>query len=319
MLYDVAIIGGGPAGLSAAVSASSEGLQTVLIEGTDRLGGQAGTSHAIENYIGFPEGVTGEELMMRSVEQVAKFGTEVMCPARALQLMDTTEGLSIETDSEHVRAMSVVLALGLQYRKLDAKNIGMFMGRGITYGTPVGYHPVPGEQIAIIGGANSAGQAAIFIAERGCHVHLLCRGGDLDDSMSTYLIDRIKGMQNITVHTKTTIKEVSGDSKLRHCVMDEEGTEVPLKIDTMHIFIGAQPRTQWLRNQLKMDDRGFVLTGRDLDDYASGRKPLHQESSMPGVFVAGDVRFGSTKRVASAVGEGAGAVQSIHSYLMGKV
>jgi thioredoxin reductase (NADPH) len=315
MIYDVAIVGGGPAGLSAAVSAASEGLSTVLIEGTDRLGGQAGKSHAIENYIGFPAGVSGEELMQRSVEQVAKFGTEVMCPALVQHIERDGTVLALDTDSGIVAARTVVLALGLQYRKLDAKNIGTFMGRGITYGTPVGYMPVKGEQIAVVGAANSAGQAAMYIAERGCHVHLLCRGDGIEDTMSAYLIDRLKGMDNVTIHTRSIVKEVSGDARLRRIVMEHGGKDIELPVDTMHIFIGARPRTSWLTLAM---DRGFIKTDRALVsdglEWKMSRLPLHQESSMPGVFVAGDVRLGSTKRVATAVGEGAGAIQSIHEY-----
>lgn len=317
--HDVAIIGGGPAGLSAAVSSASEGLDTIIIEGTDRLGGQAGLSHAIENFLGFPAGLSGEELMERSVEQVVKFGAEVMSPVVAHRITpnDKHSEFVIATDNGDVYARNVVVALGLKYRRLDARNIGAFMGRGIMYGTPAGYTVNDQcKKIVIVGGANSAGQAAMFMSKTAaCHVYMLVRGAGIEDTMSKYLVDRLTSAPNISIITHAVVTGVLGGARLSQVLFKRKGSDEQefVDADAMHIFIGAEPKTSWLGSSVAME-KGYILTDIKLNGlWQHKRHPLHLETSMRGVFCAGDARSGSIKRVASAVGEGAGAIQSIHA------
>lgn len=314
---DVAIIGGGPAGLSAAVAASSEGLETCLFEANYRLGGQAGASHAIENYIGFPEGVSGDELMDRSVRQIGRFGTAVVCPSRIESLVPEGGRFTLQSDTDTFSARAVVIATGLAYRRLDVPRAGEYAGRGIYYGS--GPIRRVRQTVAIVGGGNSAGQAALYYSElNGSHVHLIVRASGLDVGMSTYLCDRIRKHPDIKLHPFSTVTGLQGEDRLRDILVRREGQEpMALTVDALLVLIGGTPRSTWLRTVLAVDDHGFILTDRELGQMwpTPSRPPFHLETSVPGVFAAGDVRASSIKRMASAVGEGAAAVQSIHSYL----
>ncbi|MDT7802211.1 MAG: thioredoxin reductase [Actinomycetota bacterium] len=321
--YDLVVIGGGPAGLGAAVYGASEGLRTVLVE-KKATGGQAGTSSRIENYLGFPDGVSGAQLTDRARRQAQKFGAEVLT-ARDVVGLEARGSSRVITfgDGSEIAAHSVILASGVTYRALDAEGIDELSGRGVYYGSAATEAPeCKGEHVYIVGGANSAGQAAVFFSRHASDVSILVRGESLESSMSHYLIEQIAGIENIHVRTRTTVKQAHGDEHLERLTLCENG--VTEEVDTGHlfIFIGAAPRTEWLGDDLHRDEHGFVCTGPDL--LAGGRRPRgwtldrdphYLESSIPGVFVAGDVRSQSVKRVASAVGEGAMAVTLVHRYL----
>ncbi|MFG1642631.1 FAD-dependent oxidoreductase [Amycolatopsis sp. NPDC049252] len=321
--YDLVVIGGGPAGLGAAVYGASEGLRTVLVE-KKATGGQAGTSSRIENYLGFPDGVSGAQLTDRARRQAQKFGAEVLT-ARDVVGLEARGSSRVITfgDGSEIAAHSVILASGVTYRALDAEGIEELSGRGVFYGSAATEAPeCKGEHVYIVGGANSAGQAAVFFSKHASDVSILVRGESLESSMSHYLIEQIAGIGNIHVRTRTTVKQAHGDEHLERLTLCENG--VTEEVDTGHlfIFIGAAPRTEWLGDDLHRDEHGFVCTGPDLlaggqrpRGWTLDRDPHYLESSIPGVFVAGDVRSQSVKRVASAVGEGAMAVTLVHRYL----
>ncbi|WP_328444143.1 MULTISPECIES: FAD-dependent oxidoreductase [unclassified Amycolatopsis] len=321
--YDLVVIGGGPAGLGAAVYGASEGLRTVLVE-KKATGGQAGTSSRIENYLGFPDGVSGAQLTDRARRQAQKFGAEVLT-ARDVVGLEARGSSRVITfgDGSEIAAHSVILASGVTYRALDAEGIEELSGRGVYYGSAATEAPeCKGEHVYIVGGANSAGQAAVFFSKHASDVSILVRGESLEASMSHYLIEQIAGIDNIHVRTRTTVKQAHGDGHLERLTLCENG--VTEEVDTGHlfIFIGAAPRTEWLGDDLHRDEYGFVRTGPDLlaagqrpRGWTLDRDPHYLESSIPGVFVAGDVRSQSVKRVASAVGEGAMAVTLVHRYL----
>ncbi|UOZ10405.1 response regulator [Amycolatopsis sp. WQ 127309] len=321
--YDLVVIGGGPAGLGAAVYGASEGLRTVLVE-KKATGGQAGTSSRIENYLGFPDGVSGAQLTDRARRQAQKFGAEVLT-ARDVVGLEARGSSRVITfgDGSEIAAHSVILASGVTYRALDAEGIEELSGRGVYYGSaPTEAPECKGEHVYIVGGANSAGQAAVFFSKHASDVSILVRGESLESSMSHYLIEQIAGIENIHVRTRTTVKQAHGGDHLERLTLCENG--VTEEVDTGHlfIFIGAAPRTEWLGDDLHRDDHGFVCTGPDLlaagqrpRGWTLDRDPHYLESSIPGVFVAGDVRSQSVKRVASAVGEGAMAVTLVHRYL----
>lgn len=320
--YDLIIVGGGPAGMSAAVTAASEGLATLLIESKAEPGGQAGQSTKIENYLGFPEGLSGAELAARSLDQLHNFDVEILCPQKASALnVDGERRILTLDDESNVVARVLVLALGLSYRRLDATNLGYYMGRGVSYGLPTGITNDGDSCFCIVGGANSAGQAAYYLAKGNerCQVHLLVRSESLDEGMSAYLIGRLEQCPNVNIHFKTTIVNVAGDGWLGQVAIQTEGKEAVEVIDAtgLYIFIGAQPKTLWLDGKLSRDGHNFLRTGSGLTkgEWSLKRPPLPLESNIPGVIVAGDVRYDSIKRVASAVGEGAMAVQNVHSYL----
>lgn len=322
-LYDLAIVGAGPSGLAAAVYGASEGLKTIVVE-REAAGGQAGTSSRIENYLGFPSGLTGADLARRALTQARRFGADLLLTQTTCGLLaqDGSFGIRLNDDSE-VRALSVILATGVSYRRLDAPGVESLTGRGVYYGAAaVDAASMKGEDIFIVGGANSAGQAAIFFASRVRSVTMLVRGSSLSASMSHYLIERIESTSNIRVLYHTTVEEAIGDEhlealKLRTTEADE--CEV-VPASALFVFIGALPHTGWLDGTVLRDERGFILTGADL--VAAGRPktwhldrdPFLLETSVPGVFAAGDVRHGSGKRVATAVGEGATAVMSVWQY-----
>jgi thioredoxin reductase (NADPH) len=323
--YDVVIVGGGPAGLGAAVYAASEGLRTVLVE-RQATGGQAGQSSRIENYLGFPDGVTGSQLTDRARRQAHKFGAEVLTTRDVVGLDVRASSRAVQfADGGEVVAHAVLLATGIAYRRLDVPGAEDLTGRGLFYGSAVTEASAcAGDDIYIVGGANSAGQAAVFLSRHARQVTLLVRADNLDKSMSHYLIRQIDEIPNIEVRVTTEVVAVHGDDHLEEITLCDgtTGKQETVPAGYLFVFIGAAPRTEWLEGVLDRDQRGFVLTGPDLGGPGHhprprgfDRDPYFLEASVPGVFAAGDVRANSVKRVASAVGEGAMAIQLVHSYL----
>jgi thioredoxin reductase (NADPH) len=323
-LYDLCIVGAGPAGLAAAVYGASEGLQTVVVE-REGPGGQAGQSAAIENYLGFPKGLSGADLTHRAVAQARRFGAEMVLardvsgfeqrgPARAVRLADGTD---IET-------RALIVATGVSYRLLEAPGVEALAGRGIYYGATANEARMcDGEDVFVVGAANSAGQAALNFAHHARRVVMLVRADALEKSMSQYLVDRIHSTDNIDVRLRTEVVAGRGDGHLEAITIADRssGTEEEVDANLLFVFIGASPRTTWLGSDVARDDKGFVITGHDLvgrsdqPRWPLQRAPFALETSVPGVFAAGDVRLDSMKRVASAVGEGAMAVYLVHRYL----
>ncbi|HZG91586.1 MAG TPA: FAD-dependent oxidoreductase [Pseudonocardia sp.] len=323
--YDLIVIGGGPAGLGSAVYGASEGLRTVLVE-RQATGGQAGQSSRIENYLGFPDGVSGAQLTDRARRQAAKFGAEVLTTRDVVALEARGSARVVRFgDGTEIAAHAVVLATGVSYRSLDAPGVADLTGRGVFYGSAATEAPAcKGQDVFIVGGANSAGQAAVFFSRHAATVTLLVRGASLESSMSSYLIKQLDAIDTISVRTRTEVVEAGGDGHLERLVLvdRDSGERESVKAASMFVFIGAAPRTGWLDGVVVRDERGFVRTGPDLvvggrrpTGWPLPRDPYHLESSVPGVFVAGDVRADSVKRVASAVGEGAMAVTLVHRYL----
>ncbi len=323
MTYDLVIVGGGPAGLSAAITAASDGLRTAIIDSKQGWGGQAKESSFIENYPGFPLGVNGGELISKFVAQAGKFGVEMHCPVKVVGLRRDGDRIILTTPSGALETRTVILAVGLSYIRLEAQNIGQFVGRGVWYYStltvlPHGHNP----SYFVIGGGNSAGQAALHLAKNPfATVNLTVRGSTLD-GMSEYLRLKIAAEKNIRVRLATEIIKVCGHDGLEEVTLKErdktESYQEPA--NGVYIFIGAQPKTYWLRETLTLDRRGYIVTGSDLRDLSAGegRPPLDFETSMSGVFAAGDVRSGATKRVVSACGAGTIAVQMVRRYLAEK-
>jgi len=316
--FDLVVVGAGPAGLAAAVYAASEGLKVVVLD-AKAPGGQAGTSSKIENYFGFPTGISGQALAGRGLSQCRKFGAEVGVPIEALTI-ECTDAQSFQIGLDHdegVHARAVVIATGARYRKPDITRLEHFEGRGIYYSaTFLEVAFCNNQELIVVGGGNSAGQAAVFLARFALHVHVVIRGDGLSASMSDYLIRRINAAANITLHTRTTIVELCGGSKLEAIRWDRQGQIEHKSIQHVFLFLGAQPNTRWLGDCVALDKDGFVLTGAATGDKWKAVRPPHDlETSRPGIFAAGDVRSGSVKRVAAAVGEGAGAIQAVHQYL----
>jgi thioredoxin reductase (NADPH) len=323
-LYDLCIVGGGPAGLAAAVYAASEGLRTVVVE-RDAPGGQAGQSASIENYLGFPKGLSGADLTRRAVAQASRFGAEMVSardvvafetrgPVRAVRIDETTD----------IEARAVLIATGVAYRRLDAEGLDALGSRGVYYGATAGEaSQCEGEDVYIVGAANSAGQAALNLARFAKRVVLVVRGDHLEASMSEYLVSRIRDSANIEVREHTQVVAARGSDHLELVTLRDShsGDEEEAPTNWLFVFIGAQPRTDWLGDAIVRDDKGFVMTGQDLltsaeaDRWPLSRSPFALETSVPGVFAAGDVRLDSMKRVASAVGEGAMSVYLVHRYL----
>ncbi|MCW2602540.1 MAG: putative thioredoxin reductase [Pseudonocardiales bacterium] len=323
--YDLVVIGGGPAGLGAAVYGASEGLRTVLVERM-ATGGQAGQSSRIENYLGFPDGVSGSQLTDRARRQALKFGAELLTTRDAAGLeVNGSARTVVFADGGRIGAHTIVLATGVSYSRLDAPGLDDLTGRGVFYGSALTEAPGCSDQdVYIVGGANSAGQAAMHFARYAKSVTMLVRGTSLTASMSSYLIDQIAAQPTITVRTCTEVVEAHGEGHLEYLTLRDFATGETRKVDAgwLFVFIGAVPRTDWLDGVTARDDKGFVLTGPDLvidgqrpSGWPLDRDPYHLETSVPGVFVAGDVRSSSVKRVASAVGEGAMAVALVHRYL----
>jgi thioredoxin reductase (NADPH) len=322
-VFDLAIIGGGPAGLAAAVYGASEGLSTVCIE-QSAPGGQAGQSSRIENYLGFPSGISGGDLARRAVTQARRFQVELLAPATVAELDLTGPYPRLELgDRSEITCGALILACGVDYTRLDLPGAAELEGRGVYYGAGLSERDtVSGEEIVIVGGANSAGQAAVFFSEHASKVTLLCRGSSLASKMSAYLIEQIAARRNIEVRASSSIRELTGTDHLDGVVVEDtrEGTTDKVAATGLFVFIGASPCTEWLPPRIATDDRGFVLTGPALGDRrfptAEGeRDPFLYETSVPGVFAVGDVRARSVKRVASAVGEGSVAVQFVHQFL----
>jgi thioredoxin reductase (NADPH) len=323
--YDVVVVGGGPAGLGAAVYAASEGLRTVLVERT-ATGGQAGQSSRIENYLGFPDGISGSQLAERARRQAVKFGAEVVS-ARDVSAVEVQGAARVVrfADGGAIAAHTAILATGVAYRQLEAPGAETLTGRGVFYGAALTEAMSCAEQdVYVVGGANSAGQAALYLARRCRTVTMLIRGSSLRTSMSSYLVDQIEATPNVLVRTGTVVAEAHGTDHLEGLTLLETGTSEKESVDTswLFIFIGAAPLTDWLHESVQRDEHGFVFAGPDLlvggrrpRGWPLDRDPYHLETSIPGVFVAGDVRADSVKRVASAVGEGAMAVMLVHRYL----
>jgi thioredoxin reductase (NADPH) len=324
-IRDVIVIGAGPAGLAAAVYAASEGLNVLVLE-TNAPGGQAGSSSRIENYLGFPTGISGQALAGRALVQAQKFGAEVAIANSAIRLRCEPKPFEIELSGDHlVRGRAIIVASGVEYRKLALSNIDSYLGVGVYYAaTYIEAQLCKDEDIVIVGGGNSAGQAAVFLASNCKHVHLLVRSNGLADSMSRYLVRRIDDTPNITLRTCTEITALQGDSRLEqvtwHCTLDNRTETSPIR----HVFLmtGAVPNTRWLQGCLGLDEKGFVRTGTDLhaEEIAAGRwslprQPFMFETTVPRIFAVGDVRCGSVKRVAAAVGEGSTCVQLVHRVL----
>ena len=323
-LYDVCIVGGGPAGLAAAVYAASEGLSTVVLE-REAPGGQAGQSAAIENYLGFPHGLTGSDLTHRAVAQVARFGAEMVLARSVvgLEVRGPVRAVLIDGQGE-IEARSVIAATGVSYRRLEAEGLAELTGRGVYYGaTASEASQCQGDDVYVVGAANSAGQAVLSLARFAKSVHLVVRGPSLDATMSRYLVERITAATNIEVLFRTEVVAGHGDGHLESLTLAYKDTGATEEVPSswLFIFIGAAPRAEWLGTDVARDDKGFVVTGQDLllPAYAKRwtlpRPPFALETSLPGVFAAGDVRLDSMKRVASAVGEGAMAVYLVHRYL----
>ena len=324
--YDLVVVGGGPAGLGAAVYGASEGLRTLLVERA-ATGGQAGQSSRIENYLGFPKGLSGAELAQRARDQATRFEVEILTTAEVTAIEPRGDGRVVRfADGDEVAALAVVLATGVSYTRLTAPGVHDFAGRGVFYGAAA--HQAlscAGQDVYIVGAANSAGQAALFFARHARRVILLCRGNDVRKSMSEYLVARILTTPEIEIRTCTEVVGGSGGDHLEQLVLRDSssGTAETVDASWLFVFIGAAPRTDWLGEAFARDGRGFVLTGPDLLDdegrppagWPLARDPYLLESSVPGVFVAGDVRATSVKRVASAVGEGALAVTLVHRHL----
>jgi thioredoxin reductase (NADPH) len=330
--YDLVIVGGGPTGLAAAVYAASEGLRTVMIE-RHAPGGQAGLSSMIENYLGFPAGLSGGDLARRAVAQARKFEAEIVTPQSVTGIRVDGPGRIVSlSDGSEVRGHVLLLAMGVQWRRLDVPGADRLIGAGVYYGGTVAEAMFcRGEEVFLVGGANSAGQAALSFARYARKVTMLVRGDSLAQSMSQYLIDQIEATRNIEVRLRTSVVGVEGTDRLEAITVREAetGRDETFRTHALFVFIGALPHTECVEGVLARDDHGFILTGADLPrsdgdgsrprGWPLDREPFWLESSVPGIFVAGDVRHGSVKRVAAGVGEGATAVQFIHQYLQSDV
>jgi len=322
---DVVIVGAGPAGLAAAVYGASEGLDVLVIEG-NAPGGQAGSSSKIENYLGFPTGISGQELTGRAFTQAEKFGAQVMIAKHVNGLTCHRKPYAVVVDGgAPVQARTIVIATGAEYRRLALPGVSRFDGAGVYYGaTFMEAQLCGGEEIVIIGGGNSAGQAAVFLAQTAKHVYMLVRSDGLADTMSRYLVRRIESTPNITLHTRTEVTALDGEHHLERVEWRDAASDATNTCDIRHVFVmtGARPSTHWLDGCVTMDGRGFIKTGRDLSaeelsaaSWPLDRPPFLLETSLPGIFAVGDVRAGNVKRVASAVGEGSICISLVHQVL----
>ena len=321
--YDLVVVGGGPAGLAAAVYGASEGLRTLLVE-REAPGGQAGTSSRIENYLGFPSGLTGADLTRRAVAQARKFGAELLTPQEVCGVrIDGQYRVLTLADGSEISTRALLIASGVAYRALDVPGAASLTGAGVYYGAALTEAiSCRDEEVLIVGGGNSAGQAALFFAQYASHVTLIVRGAGLGESMSQYLVDQVEATANVTVLTRTRVAAMHGDERLRSVTLACDNEQRDMDATSLFAFIGAAPRTDWVASVVQRDEHGFILTGPDLEQengrprgWTLTRDPYLLETNLPGVFCAGDVRHQSVKRVASAVGEGAIAVQFTHRYL----
>jgi len=324
-LRDVVIVGAGPAGLAAAVYGASEGLDVLVVEST-APGGQAGTSSRIENYLGFPTGISGQALAGRALTQAEKFGAEVAIGRKVVRIdCDSRPYRLFLSDGQEIRTRAIVIASGVEYRRLELPSLARYEGTGVFYSaTHLEAQLCEGEEIAIVGGANSAGQAAVFLSQIARQVHVLVRGNGLSDSMSRYLVQRLESSPNIDLRTRSQVEELEGSDRLERVTWRQvdTGERFTRPIGNLFLMTGAEPHTRWLEGCVLMDDKKFVKTGADLgtEDLAAARWPLPRrpylmETSIPGVFCVGDARSTSVKRVASAVGEGSICVQLVHRAL----
>jgi thioredoxin reductase (NADPH) len=319
-LYDLSIVGAGPAGLAASVYAASEGLRTLVVE-PNSIGGQAGTSSMIRNYLGFPRGVSGSELTFRAWEQTLLFGTEFLFIQRVAGLRRNGQHFVLTlSGGDEVRSKAVVIAAGASYRRLEIPALERLIGVGVFYGAAGAEAPAMSVQdVFVIGGANSAGQAAIHLAHFARRVTLVVRAPSLSAGMSDYLVRQIESTPNIALRLHSEVVDGSGKTRLESLILEDKssGQREEVSADAVFVMIGAEPRTDWLRDVIELDQRGYVLTDRDVpgESWPLPRPPLPFETSMPGVLAVGDVRHGSVKRVAGAAGEGAVAIGSVHQYL----
>ena len=314
-VFDLAVIGGGPAGLSACVYAASENLDTIVVE-AEAPGGQAGTSSKIENYLGFPTGISGQALAGRAWIQGQKFGAQFAIARSAEHIQRTDHGFTIRTEGDRiVQARAVVIACGATYRRLNLANYERYEGQGIHYAaTALEAQFCAGTEVIVVGGGNSAGQAAVFLSNHAKHVHVLVRSDGLADSMSDYLVKRIDQSSRITLHSHTEITALAGERLLRQVTWtnSQSGESETRDISNVFVMIGAVPNTDWMGDCVKLDDRGFVLSGASAD---ANNTSSPFETSVPGIYVVGDARSGSVKRVASGVGEGSVCISMVHGYL----
>ena len=324
-IYDLVVVGAGPSGLAAAVYAASEGLNVQTFDCV-AAGGQAGTSSRIENYLGFPTGISGSDLTMNALLQAQKFGASITVPANVLKLRAEGGDRIVEfDDGTSVRCRCVLVATGMEYRRIDVERLGDYEGAGVYYAaTEMEARLCGGEEVVVVGGGNSAGQATMYLSRYARKVHVVIRGDDLNKSMSRYLVERIEGLTNVQVHYNSHVTSVRGDHRLEEVQITTASAQTTeVRATALFIFIGAVPHTRWLEGCLQLDKRGFVLTGQSLppESLSSAswksvsRAPMFLETSLPGVFAAGDARSGSVKRVASAVGEGSMAVSFIHAHI----
>jgi thioredoxin reductase (NADPH) len=324
-LYDVVIIGAGPAGLAAAVYGGTEGLKTLMIE-KKAPGGQAGTSSRIENYLGFPSGLSGADLTRRALTQAQRFGVEILTPSQVvdISIKDNYKILALSNGPE-IKTKTIIISTGVDYRTLDITGISDLTGSGVYYGSATAEaHSCRDKEVYIVGGGNSAGQAAMYLSGFAKNVYVVIRKSSLDSTMSRYLIDQINSTANITVAADSIITEVIGEKRLQ-CLMLENtitGEKKTCEAGALFIFIGARPETEWIKLNILRDSKGFIVTGRDLFKHNNLKKiwklerdPYLLETCIPGIFCAGDVRAGAMNRVASAVGEGAMAIKLVHEYL----
>jgi thioredoxin reductase (NADPH) len=315
--FDVVVVGAGPAGLAAAVYATSEGLETLVVEPAS-IGGQAGWSSRIRNYLGFPRGLSGAELAQRAYQQAWVFGTHFLLTREVAGLSPREDRHVLRlADGTEVSASSVILAMGIEYRRLNIPALDGLINAGVFYGSsPADAQPLTGQHVVIVGAGNSAGQAAAHLGRYAEQVTIVCRGSQLSTTMSQYLREEISAAANVVVRLKTQVVDASGDERLERVELrNEEGTEwVPAQ--ALFVLIGAHPRTDWLGSEIVRDDAGYVVTDERIGQaWRLERPPLMFETSLPGVFAVGDVRAGSVKRVAAAVGEGSVVVQQVHRYL----
>jgi thioredoxin reductase (NADPH) len=324
--YDLVVVGAGPAGLAASVYAASEGLDVLIIDAMG-AGGQAGTSMRIENYLGFPSGISGAELTGNALIQAQRFGARFTVPVTVRSLgLDGGDRVITLTDGARIKTRCVLVASGVEYRRLDVPRFKDFEGAGIYYAaSEMEAKLCRGEEVVVVGAGNSAGQAIAYLAtgDRASHVHLVMRGDDLGKSMSRYLVDRVEKMDKVTIHRNAKVIGLEGDGHLGGVEIEEQGRRKTIATSALFLFIGADSKTEWLRNCVDLDRKGFVLTGINLPQEtatnerwrAEGRAPFLLETSLPGIFAAGDVRSGSTKRVSAAVGEGSMAVSLVHAHM----
>ncbi len=317
--YDLVIVGGGPAGLAAAVYGASEGLKTLLIE-REAPGGQAGTTSRIENYLGFPSGLTGGDLARRALAQAQRLGAEILSSQEVAAVRRTDDYRTVVLDDgTELSCQAVVVSTGVSYRQLDVPGAADLVGAGVYYGAATTEALLYRDaEVGVIGAGNSAGQAAVHLARFARRVHLIVRADGLEASMSAYLIEQLQALDNVELHVRTQTKALRGGEHLEAATFTGPDGDLELEVSALFIFIGQQPRTAWLDGSVARDERGFILTGPDLGrghGWNLDREPFLLESSLPGLFAAGDVRHRSVKRIASAVGEGAMAVQFVHLYL----